>query len=288
MAELTNLTNRESAKQDRTGARTAEDVMRRLAENVKVTSDEVNGLTIEVSGKVGNNEVISKINQSPEQVTIQANKIKLEGYTTINNGFSVDTNGNMTCNNATMNNASVVGGGINLTTVDTTANFEIKDSQTAGNKWSQSARKIVWNGVGSGYMEFGNYHTASCYIALNDNNGSGGNTTSITPLGITTPAVSQTSLATRKKNFEKVDEKAIDIIKDIDIYKYNLKDENDGTKKHYGFVIGDDYKYRKELTNIDNNGVDLYSFISVCCKAIQEQQEEIEELRKLVNKNDKN
>jgi len=68
-----------------------------------------------VSTKVGNNEIISKINQSSEAVTINANKISLSGKTinlTSDNiaiqstNFSVDKNGNLTCNNMTANNAT--------------------------------------------------------------------------------------------------------------------------------------------------------------------------------------
>lgn len=89
------------------------------------------------------------------------------------------------------------------------------------------------------------------------------------------------SLEEKKKDFEKL-ENALDIIKSTDIYKFRYKDEED-TKKHIGLVIGDDYNYSQEITSNGNNGVDLYSFISVCCKAIQEQQEQIEELRKEID-----
>ena len=95
--------------------------------------------------------------------------------------------------------------------------------------------------------------------------------------GITTPTVTQTSLKESKKNFEKLNN-ALEIIKDTDIYKYNLKYENDDDKKHIGFVIGDDFKYSKEITSLNNDGVDIYSMISVCFKAIQEQQMIIEKL----------
>ena len=70
----------------------------------------------------------------------------------------------------------------------------------------------------------------------------------------------------------------MEIINDTDIYKYNLKYENDDDKKHIGFVIGDDFKYSKEITSLNNDGVDIYSMISVCFKAIQEQQMIIEKL----------
>lgn len=87
----------------------------------------------------------------------------------------------------------------------------------------------------------------------------------------------------RKKNFEKL-ENGLNIIKDTDIYTYNFKNEEDNDKKHIGFVIGDKYKYSKELTNKDNTGVDAYAMVSVCFKAIQEQQKMIEDLQNQINK----
>lgn len=47
---------------------------------IKLTADEI---TQEVSKKVGENEIISKINQSAEEVKISANKIKLAGTITV-------------------------------------------------------------------------------------------------------------------------------------------------------------------------------------------------------------
>lgn len=109
--------------------------------------------------------------------------------------------------------------------------------------------------------------------------GSNGNQTNIKNTGIETPTLIQTSKADQKKNFEKMKDNALDILKQIDIYKYNLKTEKDTDKKHIGFVIGDNYNYSKEVTSIDNEGVDIYSFVSLCAKSIQEQQEQIEELK---------
>lgn len=97
---------------------------------------------------------------------------------------------------------------------------------------------------------------------------------------ITCVSLTQTSEESQKKNIKKYTNSALETIKNIDIYKYNFKNEDDKTKKHLGFVIGDKYKYSEEVTSNENNGVDLYSFVSLCCKAIQEQQAEIEELKK--------
>ena len=101
--------------------------------------------------------------------------------------------------------------------------------------------------------------------------------TTIDDSGIITPTLTQTSLESEKKNFKEL-ENALDIIKDIDIYKYNFKTEEDEDKKHIGFVIGDMFNYREEVTSKNNDGVDIYSFVSVCCKAIQELNERIEKL----------
>lgn len=86
-----------------------------------------------------------------------------------------------------------------------------------------------------------------------------------------------------KKNIQKYTEKAIEVVKNTDIYKFNYKTEKDTNKKCVGFIIGEDYKYSKELTSTDENGkeigANLYSMISIAYKAIQEQQEQIEKLQ---------
>lgn len=104
----------------------------------------------------------------------------------------------------------------------------------------------------------------------------GANTeTIVSANGITTPVLSQTSKRESKKNISKL-KNALDIIKNVDIYKYNLKKEKKGTKKHIGFVIGDSYNYSEELTNNTNDGAEIYSLASVCLAGIKEQQEIIE------------
>lgn len=116
------------------------------------------------------------------------------------------------------------------------------------------------------------------YLALNNKN----NSTTIDLIGetgkIICASLTQTSLAENKKNFEKYDG-ALNEINKIDIYKYNLKSEKNGTKKHLGFVIGNEYNYSKLITSEKNDGVDNYSMTSLCLQAIKEQQEIINELK---------
>lgn len=54
----------------------------------------------EMSKKVGNEEVIDKINNSPEEVSIQADKIKLEGLVTANSNFKILQDGSIESKNA--------------------------------------------------------------------------------------------------------------------------------------------------------------------------------------------
>ncbi len=100
--------------------------------------------------------------------------------------------------------------------------------------------------------------------------------------------ISNSSRATLKKNFEKFNN-GLDIVKNTDIYKYHFKTQNDKEKKHIGIVIGNKYRYRKEITTQNNDGIDLYSMIAVAYKAIQEQQQMIDDLKREIEvlKNEK-
>ena len=251
---------------------------------INVKADEISSV---VSTKVGEDEVISKINQSSEAVSINANKVNLSGkninltgdnITISSTNFNVDKNGNISCKNA-----SITGGNIRLGDSGSSGGLmQIYDNNDA-NTYS---RLSSWGP----YLYFKNSqlfyptHVLNAYdsnygaIAFNfvDTNNS---RTYIDPTEIRTPIVYQTSKEEDKKDFEKYIN-ALETIKDIDIYKYHLKNENEEDKKHIGFVIGKDFKYRKEVTSKNNDGVDIYSFVSLCCQAIKEQQQKIEELEK--------
>lgn len=123
----------------------------------------------------------------------------------------------------------------------------------------------------------GNTKQGNAEILLSTNDSQ----TSVSSNGITTPTLTQTSKAERKKNFEKLTlDEAKKILNNTDIYKYNLKTQNDEDKKHIGFVIGDKYNYSEEITSEENDGVDIYSMTSVLYTVVQEQQKQIEELQK--------
>ena len=132
------------------------------------------------------------------------------------------------------------------------------------------SQNIVCSDTTSNAIESGNYVTI---------NGIDGNLRASGKVEATT--ITQTSIAEKKKNFELYQDALSEIAK-IDIYKYNLIDEQDDDKKHIGFVIGNDFNYSKEITNKENDQVDLYSMISMCMQGLKQQQEIIKKLEKRI------
>lgn len=312
-------------KQDLNGVRTPEDVMRRLADNVKITADEVEGLTVEVSKKVGDDEIISKINQSPESITLDASKININGVVSANGNFHIDREGNMECNNARIKGETLeINSPQGMSTIEITnigaedvgdyvseitgsgqvirvGNIPTYILESFGNEWyafGRASRLYIGSEYGgnisldgSDGFVYANGLEIATDIDENPNNITRIEDGYITCKSITAQDVyynnlHPSSLEEKKKDFEKL-ESGLDIVKDTDIYKYHFKNEKETDKKHIGFVIGENYNYRKELTDLDNKGVDLYSMVSVLWRAVQEQQVEIEKLKKEV-KNDKN
>ena len=248
------------------------------------TANEINN---EVAKKVGSDEIISKINQSAEQIQIQASKIKLEGYTTINEGFSIDEHGNMTANNGTFN------GLINAGKIEVSGYTEANPYISVGENWEDPTKPYgvyIWdNGIsaidyrgdGINYPLIRTEQAGGGFAQLKGGNIYATSNIQTDARLISNAGVCQGSVEEIKKNFQKL-KNAKEILKSTDIYKYNLKDENDNEKKHIGFVIGKNYNYSKEVTTKDNKSVDLYSMVSVLWQVVKEQQEEINELKEMI------
>lgn len=61
-----------------------ERIIRNVEGSVSMIQQTANSIKLEVATKVDENEIISKINQTSESILIQANRINLSGYVTIN------------------------------------------------------------------------------------------------------------------------------------------------------------------------------------------------------------
>lgn len=266
--------------------------------NTKIEQTE-NTINLKVAKKLDSEDfnganILLEVNKDESQAKINADKIALEGYTTINNGFSVDENGSVNVKNGKL--------------ILENANDTIVYMGVKGNNYKSSLGsnyfQIGSNDLNSNFTVFYPDTNRPDYIYLQligyDSIDGANYVSSMAPGRIDSryiraygamysPIYNNTSLADLKKNFEKFDN-ALNVIKNIDIYNFNYKTESDYDKKHIGLVIGKNFKYSEKITNKENNGVDLYSFISVCCKAIQEQQIEIENLKKEMEelKNGKN
>jgi phage minor structural protein len=233
--------------------------------------------------------IMLAINNDSSSAQINADKIDLNGkeidmtadhINIKSENFNVDENGNMSCSNA-----NVTGGNINLKGTTNQSKFKIEDQDdsTSYVEIMPGGIRKMYNGVATFFstgavpLTLRNANNSSISTAmtgdairLNNNgaiiliDGENGN--------IKCVSLTQTSLEKDKKNFEKFNY-ALEIIKDIDIYKYNLKNEKDGSKRHIGFVIGDKYNYSEDVTSENNDGVDIYSFVSLICQGLKEEVE---------------
>lgn len=273
------------------------------------------GISTEVSKKVGNNEVISKINQSAEQVQINANKISLAGKTiemtsdnvAINStNFKVDKNGNLNCSNAnvsgtiTSSNATITGGKV-LITGGTKDNPNLSVSSGNNSTLILPNDIFITSDDGSFAVNHTGNSTSHAYLyadaqgggitlggdASNDITLHAGSNTHITCYGYM-EATSYQYLSDKKlkENIKKYDNNVIDIIKNSEIYEYTLKNNKE---KQIGFVIGDEYKYPKEIAEKKGEyySINSYKTTAILWKAIQEQQEQIEELKSRIEKLEK-
>lgn len=254
--------------------------------NIKQTTNEI---STQVVKKVGKNEIISSVNQSAEQIQIEADKININGTVSANGNFKVDTNGNMECNNGKFNGGTIcLKGGTRYNT-----NFKII-AENGDDNTSISPTNIFVdsddgglfiNGLNRSYQQKAHLYTdegdePNLYLYA-ENKG----TTRIKPSGIKTPTLTQTSKAESKKNFENLSiEEAKKILNNTEIYKYNLKTQEDNDKKYIGFVIGDDYNYAEEITSENNDGANIYSMTSVLYTVVQEQQKQINQLQEKIEK----
>lgn len=276
-----------------------------MSSAITQTAEEIN---TEVRKKVGEDEVISKINQSAEAVTINANKISLDGKTInltgediniTSNNFNVDKNGNLSCTNAnisgdiTSDNAIITGGMLHITTGSTASPDFIVGNSSMDGSWiipkmiavhagANERASLTAHDNGGSMLEM-NSLTNGCYARINLMNPGGR-----VDLGVENVYCSKNVHALSylydskeeiKKDIKEYKKNAIDIIKNTDVYEFNYKNAPK-KKKTIGFVIGKNYKTADEIIGDENDGINSYSVMGLLWKAVQEQQEIIEQMQK--------
>jgi hypothetical protein len=284
-----------------------------------------------IESKVEKDGVISAINQSAEEIQINADKLSFEGATidmTADNvkiqgeNLSIDSAGTITLNDnsaasslssETLHSAYIIESEDSVVRQGTTETLKFRNEIVANGRKAIVEDNWEYEGTTGGstsgiteriysqpqlilYSQNKDYDSMSetgTYQALNIGLVSGisyeniNNGTTTTPLNITSTGnitcvrLTQTSKEENKKNFEKLTN-AKDILNQVDIYKYNFKDEDDNVKKSIGFVIGDDFNYSQEITSENNDGANIYSMVSVLWQVVKEQQEEIKELKEMI------
>ena len=249
-----------------------------IKSEVNATIDGVEkDITAQLELKVDTDKLVTEINASADEITLTGNRLVVEA-----DNFQLDKNGNMVCTNA-----NIIGGNITLSdggNPNSVPKMKIYSTNNS-NEYSVIGSKNI-DMVGEDYAIMLRSILGMPRIIVADYSGVENVSTNITAHNISTPELIQTSRVENKKNFELYNN-ALDEIKKIDIYKYNLKFEEDNHKKHIGFIIGKNYNYSSEITAIDEKGkeigVDNYSMTSLCLQAIKEQQEIIEQLKQEIS-----
>ena len=293
-----------------------------VSSSIEQTADSIN---LRVDSKLDSEEytganILLKINQDESEAKIKADKVKIEGYTTVNNGFSIDEEGNASMNNATMNNATVNGGTIKLSSTQGMPKFLLISSGDNNKKCEMDFRSF--NFINGNYnmlglvenaKNFGLYLTDRALSDISLGNAakftrsefriSDGSTRGRLIYGYTGSSTSTFIVADNNgittiygnsvnspafNNTSKAELKknikivsgALKILNEGDIYSYNWKTESNTDKKHYGLVIGDKYNTPNEIISATEDSIDTYSMISIAWQAMKELNEKVEKLEK--------
>lgn len=274
-----------SVNQKLTGYATNEDLdgaVTELNSTINQTAQEIN---LEVSKKVNDEELTGANitlrinNDDTSEATINADKININGVISANGNFKVDTNGNMTCNNANITGGQIkLGGSQSYSALQIVGDWEVEN--TKNNIQPGAVRMGTPDESQLVGLEILTHNSVTQGGLLLSCEGSNEHT-DIYAQEIRTPSVTQTSLEIIKKNISKFTKNATNIINNSDIYEYNLKSDKDTDKKIIGFVIGDNYKTPDEVISKDGQAVGLYSAIGILWKAVQEMSQEIKQLKEV-------
>lgn len=216
----------------------AEENYTELSSTITQTASEISST---VSQKVGKTEIISTINQTPETVTISANKINISGtITAINNNTSTSINGGKIAT-GTLSASKITTGTLNGNNVSIT-NLSASNIKS-GSLTSSSVKIGSWNLNGTGitssnariYPDYLGYIYNSAWMSV-----------SWRGIGLAGTAYSDKKL---KKKIKKLDKEYDRFFDDLKPVSFEWKKGN--KKKHIGFIAQDIQKAEKD------NGLDL-------------------------------
>lgn len=277
-----------------------------LSSSITQTATSIN---TEVAKKVGNNEVISKINQSAESITIDASKVNVNGViTAINNNSTTTINGSkITTGSITANQVS--------SAIITTSNFSSQNINANRITSGTLTSRAINNGNGTFSVSTGGSLTASSgkvggwhltssrlYQTSSYNN----HQYSLRSYGVSddTSGVSQYwgiimqgSDKNLKKDIQDIDEKYNKFYDDLKPKTFYFKEGIQDDKKHFGFVAQDILESQKIINedlsmvekpidskyyNLDKREIIALNTwqIQMLKKEIKELKKEIEELKK--------
>lgn len=269
-----------------------------LSSTITQTADEIN---LRVDEKLDEEDFTSanimlKINNDISQATINADKINLNGAVTANNNFKILTDGSMEAVNAKFTGGKVqlLGGTVdnpNFSITGSNSNEFVNiapDGITFNSTDSHSYLRYSNRGSTEGQFEVGNSNTASIQLIPQTKRFNMYVKDAYVVEGrMHALSYNNDSKESIKKNITPYNQKALDVIKKGEIYRYNFKTDNDKERKYFGFIIPDEggnYKTPIEVMSNDNEGINVYNMASILWKAIQEQQEIIENLQAQIDK----
>lgn len=283
-----------------------------LSARLQVTADAV-------SSRVEKGRVISEINQTAEAVTINANRIDLNGvanaqeliakYATLGslevasadidylkvNKLNTDDFVVEYIKGTTISGKSFVGGEVRSTNYKASSSAYTCDSGmridlTNGIIWwangSIKASTGFMNSIGyevptrnGGYNL--NFKSALAVASANENTLvlGGGYSNVVLPSG-----ANVTSLAEKKTNIIPC-ANALSAVENTDVYYFNYKNDSvkrDGSQK-VGFIIGDDYKLDSRLLSEDGDAIDTYNALALNWRATQQLYDKIKKQQEQIN-----
>lgn len=299
-----------------------EDVTQEFSEMKANFSVTINGINSEVSKKVNFNEVISRINQSAEGVKINANKIDLNGYVT---ATDLAGKGTTVINGANIRTGEIFGIAINSCYFEGKNMMYIREGGTFScdgpvyakdfyvpkngkfavepEAWFSNtvhAKSFLADGNKVPISIFGNKFVVESFQGVSVPNGNAmqfrmvGGATLYSDLWVSDKKLKENIRLINDKTTLSKNKIGLDLIKSINHYSFNYKDDKDNTVE-CGYISQDLQENNKQLVvaGMQEDGTEILqprvsTIIPNLSLAIQEQQKIIEKLERRIEELERN